>query len=77
MDKRYNSKEEWAAMIRMIRIVRERLMDYEGECIIHYDTAVDYNCPVDWKNEPLVKSRLESHPRIKVKEEFNLLSSGN
>ena len=64
-------------MIRVIRLVKEKITDCEGECVIHYDAAVEYGCPVDWKNEPLVKGHLETRPRIKVNGESELLPDGN
>ena len=64
-------------MIRVIRLLKDKITDCEGECVIHYDAAVEYGCPVDWKNEPLVKGHLKTRSRIKVKEEFGLLPDGN
>ena len=76
MDRNFRTKDEWASMITLLRFVKEKLTDIECDFVVHYDMAVNYGCPVNGKNEPLVKGRLETRRMVKVKEEVGLLPSG-
>ena len=70
MENRYNTAEEYAAMVRAIRSAVDRLHQFEDEITFLYSSAVD-NGPVDLNGKPI------SARRIKVKEEMGLLPERN